>query len=171
MTNQPQKTTKKAKNKRPYIFLGVGAINTLVDFCFYTFLMLTFFKNGSIILAGIISGTFALFFAFLTHSLITWKGSKITYTTLLKFVIFTGFGMWILRPLLLRIFSELSGLYNKIYEISLSIKLPLSYNFIVSTGAFGFMIILILIYNYLAYDRFVFSKKTKQTTYTDLENH
>lgn len=162
---------KKVKNKRPYLFLGVGIFNTIIDFAFYTFLMLTFFKNGNIILVGIISGTFALGCAFATHSLVTWRGSKINHITLLKFVLFTGFGMWVLRPFLLHFFAGLSSIYSWAYDISAQSGLPFNHDFIASTGAFGFMAVIILIYNYLTYDRFVFSKKTKQTTYTDLENH
>ncbi|MBC7404832.1 MAG: GtrA family protein [Cytophaga sp.] len=148
-------------SKRPYIFLGVGVFNTLFDFTFYTFLTSFVFKdNDKIAIAGVISGTAALVCAFITHSLITWRGSHISHRTILKFVAFTGFGMWFIRPLLLAGFIRLNGLYSWVFSISYTLHLPFSRDFIVNTGAFGFMAVILLIYNYLTYNRFVFSKKT-----------
>lgn len=144
---------------RPFIFLGVGLVNTLLDFAFYSFLTLTVFK-GNIITAGLISGTFALVCAFITHSTVTWRGRSIKLNTILKFFIFTGFGMWVIRPLLLAFFIQLRPLYELVSSISKAFNLPFNYEFIASTGAFGFMIILVLLYNYLTYDRFVFTRKT-----------
>lgn len=155
--------------KRPVVFLGVGIFNTLLDFGFYTLLTLTILGgNDHIAVAGLISGTFALICAFLTHSFITWRGSHISHKTVLKFIVFTGFGMWVVRPLLLSVFIRLDGLYAWAYDISQSIKLPFSHEFIANTGAFGFMILIVLAYNYFTYDRFVFAKSTSRT---EPENH
>ena len=173
MPTKPTKLLNGTNSKRPFIFIGVGIMNTALDFCFYTFLMLVVFKSEHVFLAGILSGTFALACAFTTHSLITWHGSKKSHKTLLKFILFTGFGMWVLRPLLLSIFSNFSGLYNWVYEISNNIGLPFSYEFIASTGAFGFMVIIVLTYNYLTYDRFVFNERGSTSPSTDIgqESH
>jgi|GEM_PF-632987 len=146
-------------SKKPLIFLGIGIGNALFDFCFYTLLTQTVFKShDQIALAGIVSGTAALLFAFTTHSLVTWRGSNINHATLLRFVFFTGFGMWAIRPLLLASFIKLSGLYLWAYGASQNLHLPFTQDFIASTGAFGFMIAVLLIYNFLVYDRFVFNK-------------
>jgi len=145
-------------NKRPLIFLAVGVFNTLLDFCFYTLLTQTVFADNSVALAGIVSGTVALVIAFLTHSLVTWHGRNIQRITAIKFLVFTGFGMWVIRPLLLAAFTKLPWIYNFAYSTSSTIGLPFSKDFIVNTGAFGFMIIIVLSYNYLTYDRFVFNE-------------
>lgn len=155
------------KPKRPLVFLGVGILNTLLDFAFYTLLTQTIFRGAeSIALAGIISGTFALACAFTTHSLITWKGRQKSKGTILRFVLFTGFGMWVIRPILLALFIHLTPIYDLAFSISSALTLPFTYDFIANTGAFGFMAVLILIYNYLVYDRFVFNQKqsTSDTT-------
>jgi putative flippase GtrA len=158
----PETTT---KSKRPLIFLGIGVLNTLLDFGFYSFLTLAILRQDSqIALAGIVSGTFALLCAFLTHSFITWRGSHIGFKTILKFIAFTGFGMWVIRPLLLALFIKLGGLYSWVHDISQTLHLPFSYDFIANTGAFGFMVVIVLVYNYLVYDRFVFNKKTSAVT-------
>lgn len=158
--NNPKPTQLRApKNKRPFVFLAVGVLNTLLDFSFYTLLTQTIFKEPSQIgLAGIISGTFSLFCAFLTHSFITWRGTNISHRTVLKFVIATGFGMWVIRPLLLKLFISFTGIYSWVHQLSQNIGLNFSQQFIASTGAFGFMIIIVLAYNYIVYDRFVFKK-------------
>jgi putative flippase GtrA len=145
------------RNKRPLVFLGVGVMNTLLDFIFFT-LLTTFILKDNIALAGLISGTIALIFAFLTHSFITWRGHNVTYSVVLKFFVVTGFGMWIIRPLLLSLFINLVGMYSFAYQLGNSLHLPFSEHFIANSGSFGFMIIIVLIYNYLIYDRVVFKQ-------------
>lgn len=158
--NLQQQSVTAARNKRPLVFLVVGIVNTLLDFSFYTLLTQTIFKHSSqIALAGLVSGTFSLFCAFLTHSFITWRGTSISHKTLLKFVAATGFGMWVVRPLLLKVFITFTALYSWAHQILQSIGLNFSQQFVASTGAFGFMIIIVLAYNYIVYDRFVFSEK------------
>lgn len=158
---------KSTLNKRHFVYLGVGIGNTVLDFLTYTLLTTLFFTNGKhIAIAGVISGTFALIYAFLSHSFITWRGSHIGHKTVMKFVIFTGFGMWVIRPLLLATFIHLTGLYNFAYKISHDIGLPFSHNFVNNTGAFLLMVVIVLLYNYYVYSHFVF--KTEPVT-TDTE--
>lgn len=162
------------KSKRPIVFLGVGILNTLLDFLFFTLLTRTVFQNkDDLALAGIVSGTFALICAFTTHSLITWRGTHVRPITFVKFAVFTGFGMWVLRPILLSLFIHLEWLYGWVHSVSQSIGLPFDYDFIANTGAFGFMAVILLIYNYFVYERFVFTKKKPEATAsrTDSENH
>lgn len=148
------------KDKRPLIFLAVGICNTLLDFLFYTLLTQIVFAQASQIgLAGIISGTFALLCAFATHNFITWRERPTDRKTVLRFFAFTGFGMWFLRPILLSIFIRLKPLYIWAQEILQHIHIDLGYEFIAHTGAFGFMVIVVLVYNYLVYDRYVFLDK------------
>lgn len=149
------------RSKRPLIFLAVGILNTLLDFGFYTLLTSVLLTDESqIALAGIISGTFALLCAFATHGFITFRGSDLGKNTLIRFVLFTGFGMWVIRPLLLALFIRVDPLYRWVFGISDTIGLPFSYDFVANTGAFGFMVVLVLLYNYFVYARFVFTSKT-----------
>jgi putative flippase GtrA len=149
-----------AKTKRPAIFLLVGVTNTLIDYLFYTFLTQVIIKGeSSIALAGLISGTIALAVAFTTHSLITWRGRSVSRITLLKFTGVTGAGMWILRPVLLTLFLSFHRLYDWAHSVAQLIGISVQYSFIANTGAFGFMAIILLIYNYLTYDRFVYTDR------------
>jgi len=163
------------QSKRPLIFLAVGILNTLLDFGFYTLLTSMFLSDtNDIALAGIISGTFALLCAFATHGYITFRGSYLGHKTLIRFLLFTGFGMWIIRPLLLALFIRLDPLYRAAHQLSDAINFPLSYDLIANTGAFGFMVILVLLYNYFIYSRFVFTSSAsseKPDHHTEPENH
>ena len=151
-------------SKRPLVFLGVGVFNTLIDFGFYTFLTSVFFKNGKeIALAGLISGTFALICAFITHGFITWRGSHINHKTLLRFFLFTGFGMWVIRPILLSLFIKLHGLYTWVHHLFDKLGIHFSYNFVSNTGAFGFMLLIVLTYNFVVYEKYVFKFKIADT--------
>jgi len=154
--NSPDETA--SGKRRPVIFLAVGIFNTLIDFAFYTLLTSVLLSNHSIALSGFISGTFALCCAFLTHGLITWRGSHLSLATALRFLAFTGAGMWILRPILLSLFIKLDPFYAWAADILRAIGLPFSDSFVANTGAFGFMIVILLAYNYLTYNRFVFKK-------------
>ncbi len=149
----------KKKSRRPMIFLGVGVFNTLVDYLFYTFLTRALLTDPQQIgLAGVLSGTFALLCAFTTHALITWRGANLSHKTLGKFFVFTGFGMWVIRPLLLNTFIHFNGLYAWVHQILLRLNLPFDRAFIANTCAFGLMVLVVLIYNYFVYDRYVFRK-------------
>lgn len=155
-----------SESRRPLVFLAVGIGNTLFDFGIYSVLALTVFQN-SIAAAGLVSGTLSLVVAFIAHKLITWRGRQLDKSTPLKFLVFTGFGMWVLRPILLALFVMLPWIYGFAHGISTALRLPFSYDFVVSTGAFGFMIIIVLMYNYFVYDRYVFTQKSR---HTELEN-
>jgi putative flippase GtrA len=155
-------------NKRPLLFLRVGILNTFLDFGFYTFLTLVVFSREQVALAGLTSGTFALLCAFLTHGLITWRGSHLGHKTLLRFFLFTGFGMWIIRPLLLSLFIQLDILYEWVYEVMKLVGPVFSVEFITNTGAFGLMLLIVLAYNYFVYERFVFKVRFHRT---ETKNH
>lgn len=151
---------------RPIIFLAVGGLNTLIDFLFYTFLVFVFFpQNKDIWIVGLISGIVALACAYTTHQLITWKEHPASKATVIKFFFFTGIGLWIIRPLLLLWFIHFTGLYQFAY--TLLAPLGFSYNFIASTGAFGLMVVIVMTYNFLIYDKFVFVKKFRTDQGTD----
>lgn len=148
------------KHKRPLIFLGVGIINTLLDYLFFMFLTQILLQPPEQIgIAGIISGTFSLVCALLTHSLITWRGARISRKTVFKFIAFTGFGMWVIRPVLLSLFASFGLLHAWVYAAISTANLPFSYDFVVNTTAFGLMVVILLIYNYVVYDRIVFKQE------------
>jgi putative flippase GtrA len=155
------------KLRRPLTFFGVGILNTILDFLFYTALVVFVFGgNEQIGLIGIISGTFALICAYTTHRLITWRDRPATTKTLISFFVFTGIGLWIIRPLLLVILIQMTALYTFIHGILQAIGLPIGYELVASTVAFGIMAAIVMVYNYIVYSRFVF-----KTNGTEQETH
>ncbi len=146
-------------NKRPLIFLGVGILNSLIDFICYSTLILLF-STEHIILVGILSGAVALIVAYLNHRFITWRDRSVPHVAMLKFFLATGFGLWVIRPLLLGWFIQLSEL-NLFIQTMLNTLTPinLSYEFVSSSLAFGLMLIIVTVYNYYTYSLFVFKEK------------
>ena len=55
--------------------------------------------------------------------------------------------------------AETTGLYSLAYDICTFLHIPFSYDFIQSTGAFILANAVIMIINFLFYDRLVFDKK------------
>jgi putative flippase GtrA len=154
-----------ATKRQPMIFIGVGVLNTLLDFGFYTLLTHLFFSDKSAIwVAGILSGTVALCVAFATHSMVTWRHREVGVSTMIRFLVATGFGMWIIRPILLSIFVKLDVVYEWAYSLTQWLHIPWSYTFVANTGAFGLMAIIVLIYNFIVYDTYVFVSKQSSSS-------
>ena len=154
-------SAQKLLKHRAVVFLGVGLLNTLLDFLFYTLLTTVFFPEaGEIGIVGIISGTFALVCAYTTHKLITWRDRPAARLTIIKFFVVTGFGLWVIRPLLLVWFITWEFFYKPVHTITSNIGLPFNYAFVASTGAFLFMVIIVMTYNYVTYSRLVFNDRS-----------
>ena len=150
-------------NSRPFIFLGVGVLNTLLDFIFYILLtQFIFQKNSDIWIVGLLSGTFALLCAYTTHKLITWRDKPATKSTVIRFILATGVGLWVLRPLLLSWFITWEIVYAPIYNL-VSAVFTVDSKLFISTFAFIPMVLIVMIYNYVVYSRFVFiNDRTEQ---------
>lgn len=148
------------KHRKKFIFLGVGILNTAIDFIGYSILMYVLpSSNIKLTLVGILSGTIALCVAFFTHSRITWRGIESRKGVFLRFLLFTGFGMWVIRPLLLNLFSHFTVLSDLLYKLAHPIfGNVLTYTFMSNSVNFILMTAVLLIYNFLTYDNFVFKK-------------
>lgn len=117
-----------------------------------------FRSPSQILLVGIISGTFALGCTYTTHRLVTWHDKHASKITLVKFFGFTGFGLWVIRLILLSWFISFTPIYSLVYKVTEKLSLPLSNHFIATTGAFFMVVVVIMAYNYIVYSRFVFTK-------------
>lgn len=154
------------KSNRPFVFLLVGILNTTLDFLFYSLLVHAVFKSpDKIFLVGIISGTFALLCAYTTHRFITWRDRCVSSTSILKFFMVTGFGLWIIRPLLLSWFITFTPIHETVRDLlAQSIGLIVDNYTVASTSAFLGMVGILMIYNFFMYGRFVFTKSTTEVT-------
>jgi hypothetical protein len=70
--------------------------------------------------------------------------------------------MWIIRPLLLAVFIRIDFIYEWAYSVAQWLHIPVSYTFITHTGAFVLMAAIVLIYNFVTYDKYVFTKQNQR---------
>lgn len=153
-----------SEKRRPLVFLAVGVINTGLDFVFYTLLTSVFFTKPQVhmLVIGALSGTFALVCALITHATITWRGHHTTKKTILRFFVLTGFGMWVIRPILLAIFIQFTPLYRFAKYILDAFHVHMNEAFIGNSVAFCLMVVVMLLYNYFVYNRYVFKSPAPQ---------
>ena len=157
---------KRAKNhatknpKRATRFVAVGGILTIINYILYSVLANIIFNNSDLLwLASLISTSTSTILAYIFHSRITWKERRPKKSGVYNFFIWNFSIAFSLNPLLVQLFSFLTPLYQFAYNISSAISLPFTFEFIQSTGAFCFTTILIMVLNFLFYDKIVFSKK------------
>ena len=153
--------TKTAKRAGKYVVIGI--ILTIFNFLIYTLFARIIFNNNELLwLDTIISYTLATFLAYLLHSKITWKERKITKTAKYKFFIWNLTFAFAVGPWITQLFSLITPLYDLAFNICQAINISFSYDFVQSTGAFALTSLVIMILNYLFYDKFVFGKTKKE---------
>ena len=150
-----------SKKKRAGKYLVFGVLNTIIGYVVYETLALTVFRNEKLALASLVSGAVGILTGYYLHSRFTWRGREIGEKVLAKFFIWNVIVSLCLRPSLTTFFnsSMFNSLYTLAHNICNFIHLPFSYEFVASTGNFVMMMAVVMIVNFLIYDRFVFGKK------------
>ena len=115
-------------------------------------------------LSSFIATAFTTILAYILHSKITWKERNPGKTGIYKFFIWNAILTFVISPFFTQLFGYTTALYDLAFSITNSLHIPFSYKFIQSTGAFILANIVIMIINFLFYDRFVFGKPTKKET-------
>jgi len=158
-TNQTSETKTFVHANR---YLIIGIILSIFNYAFYTILANVIIKNNDLLwLSTLISTVATTILAYLLHSKITWKERDPGKTGIIKFFIWNFITAIIINPSLTQLFSLITPLYEIAFNISNSINLPFSYDFIQSTGAFILTAIITMILNFLFYDKFVFSNNRR----------
>ncbi len=157
----------------------VGILNTLVDFLVLnilsmtllpkTYLVFSFSLLGEVysvtglILAGVISGTAAMINSFIFNKNFTFKAKKLATQKLVMFFVITAFGLYIIRPVILYIFSDVWLWPAQFaYEITTWLNLPFSRDFDTRNLALLAAIAVVLVYNYLMYKYYIFKNEDKK---------
>lgn len=157
MEQKPQKTTKTSEHAIRYLIVGI--VITVFNYGFYTVLSNIIINNNHFLwLSTLISTTISTFIAYLLHSRITWKERPITKTAKYKFLIWNLAGAFIVGPLLTQLFSFFNPIYDFAYQIIEALHIPFTYEFTLTTGVFIIVSFIIMIINFLFYDKFVFDK-------------
>lgn len=164
-TKSSTKATPAAVNAKPKAsryatrYLIVGICIAVFNYSLYTILANLIIKDNNLLwLSSFISTAITVIVAFLAHSKITWKERVVTKHSIIRFFIWNAILTIAIAPLLTQLFSLLVPLYEFAYNISTAIHLPFSYEFILTTGAFVLSSAVIMIINFIFYDRFVFGE-------------
>lgn len=136
-------------------FAMVGVLNTLVDLVMVNILTQVF--RVEIVLAGIISGTVAMINSLIFNQRFTFKVHHLSKVRIFYFFAITAFGIYVVRPLVLQLFTKQWLTPGEImYDVTSALGLPLSRSFDVNNFALMMAIIAVLGYNFFMYRKFVF---------------
>lgn len=143
------------KHRMFLIFCVVGLINTAVDVMLYLLLQ----EYGlPIFIANICSTSTALVVSFILNRRFTFNDSGSTRRSLLPFVMVTLTGLWILQPLI--IYSVI-GLTNTSFIKDLAVPYVSDYSTLQSLTGKLIATPATLIWNFVLYKRFVFTRILK----------
>ncbi len=152
--------------KKVATFAVVGAALTVLDFLVYNIVLKMFYggdANG-IGVASVVSGVIAMVAAYFAHKNITWKARKPRKYGVAWFFGWNIFAVTIVRPIVTWIFGLV--IFNRLYEFAFSIlsffNMPFSYEFVNSTGVYVLMTGVIMVLNYLFYEKLVFGETKKK---------
>ena len=152
-------TTKKRTGK----YTVIGIVNTLFCYVFFTILANLIIKNNDLLwLSSLISTLAAMIIAYILHSKITWKEKSPGKYGIYKFFLWNILLALFIAPFFTQIFSYITPLYELAFNISSALHLPFSYEFVLSTGAFVLASTVIMVLNFLFYDKLVFNHIKKE---------
>lgn len=144
----------KKVDKKPIRFILVGISNTVLDFLVLNILL---FCKVNILFANTISTGIAMLYSFFMNKKWTFRNSGDNYVReVILFFIFTAIGIWVIQNgciYLLNLIAPDFGLPEIIYNnaIKLAASIPS------------------LTWNYLTYNRFVFTNNKKESATDDKE--
>ena len=142
------------KHSRPLKFILVGIINTVTDICIYWSLT---HAGVNFLVANIISTSCGMLVSFTLNRIFTFRTtSKDVPRQLSKFLGVTLFGLWVIQPPVIFVFSKILK-HNAFGFIpaGLVIFAPK----LIATGVS-------LIWNYVLYNKVVFKIESSQDTHT-----
>ena len=157
------KPAKKAKRTSKYVVIGI--ILTLFNFGVYTIIARFIINNNELLwLSNLIATFITAILAYILHSKITWKERNPGRSGVYKFFAWNLALAFAISPFLTWIFGLMTFIYDFAFNISSALHLPFDYNFIQSTGAFGFTALVTMFLNFFFYDKIVFGKAIESAT-------
>ena len=148
-----------SKHAVRYFIIGVSI--TIFNFLLYSVIANYIIKNNDLLwLSSFISTFFTTILAYFLHSRITWKDRNVTKVAVIRFFIWNGILTVAINPGLTYLFGLITPLYNLATNIANQMfNLGVSFEFVQSTGAFLLTGFIVMIINFLFYDKFVFDKE------------
>ena len=159
-TNSSDSQTDVKTSKHAFRYLIVGILVTGFNYALFAILSNLIIKNNDLIwLSNFIATAVTTIVAYFAHSRITWKERTVTKHSIIRFFIWNAMLTVAIAPGFTQLFSLFTPLYEFAFNITSAIHLPFPYEFVLTTGAFVLNSIVIMILNFLFYDKFVFGKK------------
>jgi putative flippase GtrA len=153
--------SEKTKQKGKYFIFGL--LNTGINYGIYEALaLLVFTEDNQLWIATLISGAISIFVGYFLHSRFTWKDREVGKKQLGKFFIWNVVMNVAIRPLLTMFFGLFGFLYKFVFGICQSIGIGFSYEFVETTGNYVLMTAVVMVINFLVYDKFVFGAKREK---------
>lgn len=145
----------------------VGVLNTIVDIVLQN-IFFQFFGLSKII-ASLISGTVAMINSFIFNQRFTFRVKKTDTLHVIYFFVITLFGLYIIRPLVILIFTKWwMWPANIAFKLLNTLHIPIphsanvsSYDAVVNYVGLISAILIVLVYNYLMYKKVVFINEKK----------
>ena len=161
---------KKERKQQAGKYFIFGVVNTLVNYGLYEALaLLVFTAENQLWLATLISGVVGIFTGYYLHSRFTWKEREVGKKELGKFFVWNVGLAVAIKPALTWMLEQPKFLYKLAYDICQAIHIPFSYDFVETTGIFVLMTAVVMVINFLVYDRFVFGKKKEEKNREEIE--
>lgn len=155
------KDVKTSQHALRYLFVGIGI--TLFNYVLFAIIANLIIKNNDFLwLSNLIATSITVIVAYIAHSKITWKERNVTKSSIIRFFIWNAMLAIIISPALTQFFSIFTPLYEFVLNITTAMRLPFSYEFILTTGTFILTSGVIMILNFFFYDRFVFGKNNSK---------
>ena len=153
--------SEKTKQKGKYFVFGL--LNTAINYGIYEALaLLVFTGENQLWIATLISGAISIFVGYFLHSRFTWKDREVGKKQLGRFFVWNVAMNVAIRPLLTMFFGLFGFLYKFTFDICQSVGIGFSYEFIETTGNYVLMTAVVMIINFLVYDKFIFGTKREK---------
>lgn len=161
---KPEPDVSTARHASRYVLVGITI--AVFNYLVYQLIARLFIKDSNLLwLSNLIATTLAVIVAYILHSRITWKERNPGKYGIIRFFIWNAALALLISPGLTWFFGLFHPIYDFTHHITSSIGLPFDHDFVESTGIFIFANIVIMIINFLFYDKFVFGKsKTSPTS-------
>lgn len=160
MPKKQENEPKKSKNAIRFIFVGTAI--TLFNYGLYALLARIIDNNDLLWVSTMVSTFITTFVAYYLHSKITWKERRPGKYGIYNFFIWNLILTFAISPLVTYLFTLTTPLYDLAFNISTAIHLPFDYDFIESTCVFVLTSLVIMVINFIFYDRFIFGKSKKE---------
>lgn len=161
-TKSADKDVSTARHAGRYILVGI----TIAVFNYLTYQLIArlIIKNNDLLwLSNLIATTLTVFVAYFLHSRITWKERSPGRNGIIRFFIWNAALAILISPGFTWFFGLFHPLYDFAHNITSNIGLPFDHDFVESTGIFILVNIVIMILNFLFYDKLVFDKPKSES--------